>query len=272
MDSTDKDIESLSRVISASEPWADGYSDAPDQHAELIKAEAKLETKLRHYFRDLAKERVTNYISFYLYEQERVKVKANDTIKATDINVMVTETMESVETAILLSVIIDDIDVMIGIGSQAGEYIYSTPMGLNQYTESILKEARKHSITLAKGITETTRNKIRQQLESSIALGEDTPTLIKRLTDSKLINDPKRAEMIARTESVNSYSKGLLQFGNQSGAESKTWQAVMGACRVCAPVDGETVPISELFMNGKQSPAGHPRCRCTMRLNYPYEP
>lgn len=271
MNPVDAEIESLSRVISASEPWAVGYSDAPDQHAELIKAEIKFETKMRKYFRDLAHERVMGYINLYAYELERTRVKANDTIKAYDVNVMVDETMDATEASILINLVIDDVAYMIAIGAQAGEWIYSTPLGLNQYTESILKEARKHSAQLAKGLTETTRNKIRQQLESSLALGEDTQTLAKRFKDGKLINDAKRAEMIARTESVNSYSRGLMQFGKQSGAESKTWQAVPGACRICGPVDNETVPMGELFSNGNSSPSGHPNCRCTMRLNYPYE-
>lgn len=272
MGSVDAEIESLSRVISASEPWAIGYDDAPEQHAALIKAEAKLETKLRKYFRELAHERVAGYINWYAYEMERTKIAASDSIKAYDVNVMVDETLAPTEASIVINLIIDDVSYMIAIGAQAGEWIYSTPLGLNQYTEAILKEARKHSATLAKGLTETTRNKIRQQIESSLALGEDAQTLTKRFTDSKLINDPKRAEMIARTESVNSYSRGLLEFGRQSGAISKTWQSVPGACRICAPLDNETVPIGELFMNGSDKPSAHPRCRCTLRLNYPYEP
>lgn len=252
----------LSAVISASEDWADGYSKAPEQHGKLIKAEAKLEVKLIKYFRELAAERVARYVNWFEYQ--------NQNIKATYVKVMIEESLND-ETAIIMSVMIDDVAYMIELGAEAGAFTYGVPSELNRHSAKILDVARKETAKLAKGINETTRGQIGRALESSIALGEDISLATARLQE--VVKDARRAELIARTESVRAFSQGTLQFGLESGAETKTWETVRKACVVCAPLKGETIPITELFgtMRGDaiMGPPGHPRCRCRLVLNYP---
>jgi hypothetical protein len=255
-------LESLSAVISASEDWADGYSKAPEQHAKLIKAEAKLEVKLIKYFRELAADRVSLYINWFEYQ--------NQNIKAGEVKVMIEDTIDD-ELAIVMKIIIDDVAYMIELGVEAGAYTYGATSELNRHSAKILEVARKESAKLAKGINETTRGQIARSLEASIALGEDISLATQRLQE--VVRDARRAELIARTESVRAFSQGTLQFGLESGAETKTWETVRKACRVCAPLKGETIPITELFgtLRGDaiMGPPGHPRCRCRLVLNYP---
>lgn len=78
----------------------------------------------------------------------------------------------------------------------------------------------------------------------------------------KVISSPVRAEMIAQTEAVNAYQSGLLNFGIETAAKTKTWEALAGASKICALIDGETVAIGEQFSNGVDAPSAHPRCRC----------
>lgn len=90
----------------------------------------------------------------------------------------------------------------------------------------------------------------------------------------KTINNPVRAEMIAQTESVNSWNMGIQNYGLETGATGKRWESLAGACqKKCGPIDGQERKITEMFTlaDGTQvmQPAGHTRCRCGHHLIYP---
>jgi SPP1 gp7 family putative phage head morphogenesis protein len=85
-----------------------------------------------------------------------------------------------------------------------------------------------------------------------------------------------RAENIARTETVNSANAGQLAHWRDmrnTGVISdedtmKEWIVTPDdrLCDICAPLDGEQVPIDDAFSWGGKRPARHPRCRCAMGL------
>ena len=72
---------------------------------------------------------------------------------------------------------------------------------------------------------------------------------------------------------MNSYQTGLAKYARMTGAVSKSWESLLGACPICKPMDGVTIPIDELFVfpNGAEvdRPSVHPRDRCGVIYNYP---
>lgn len=256
------EIERLGRVIAAAEPWSSEYEKDEDTHNAIIKAESKLETALRAYLRTLSEERIDRIINWYQYMTIRGADKP-----AYEVDVTINDDAMEGEISILMNMVYDPMLEAVAVGAMAGEAIYEIPLGMTSTTDTVQDAARKHVATLVTQINEGTRGKIRSSIKTSISLGEDQKTASARL--NKVIKDPKRAQTIARTEAVNSYSLGLETFGIESGATSKTWQSVPGACAICSPLDGQTEPIGEDFPSiGRPGPSAHPNCRCGKRLNY----
>ena len=257
----EREIEQLSVVIAAAEPWAKQYSKDPDTHAAIIKCEAKLDRQLRSYFKGLA-ERVPNFINWQAYRQK--------VMKAYDVNVTFDETDTKPEDAELSQSIHDALITGITIGANAGENIYSTTLGLSRASDIIQKTAQKETAKLVTRVNDTTRNLIRRSISTSIQLGEDQASATDRLQE--VVKNYDRAAMIARTEAVNAYSRGLLVFGDESGATGKEWQALSGACVICAPLDGKVIGINDDFSEGVgDAPPSHVNCRCGLRLLYSNE-
>lgn len=83
-----------------------------------------------------------------------------------------------------------------------------------------------------------------------------------------IINNPVRAEMIAQTESVNSWSLGQVSYVRETGARTKVWEALAGACTLCAPFGGIKMELDDEFPGGVLRPARHPLCRCSVCFEY----
>jgi hypothetical protein len=95
-----------------------------------------------------------------------------------------------------------------------------------------------------------------------------------------------RAKNIARTELaaaqnygqyltwIQASDKGLINIGKTMKewvAGPSGWRGVM-VCDICAPMDGQRVPITSSFSNGVLMPPAHPNCRCRAILIPPEVP
>jgi SPP1 gp7 family putative phage head morphogenesis protein len=259
IDEVETEIERLGVIISASETWSRSYKKDPTTHAKLLKQEAKLARIMRGYLRGVA-ERSTKYVNWMKYQSDMIK-------KGFDVNVMVDDgEFDDTEVDILINALHDPLIAGMVIGAEAGQTIYDRDLGIGTTNTEILKAARKYSGELVTQISNTTKNKIKQSIETSLHLGEDYQTAVERLNET--LKDYRRAEMIARTEAVNAYNKGLLSFADQSGATQKEWQAD-GATDECDTLDGQIIGIDESFdYGGEDGPPLHPNCRCGLRLIY----
>lgn len=270
------ELENLSAVIFASERWADQYSKTPEVHAKLIKNQARYERKLRKYFKELS-AKAFNLVNWGAYHVA---------INAYNVDVIVNDAPLEDAANTFINVSLENIAVATALGAQSGQDLYAINLGITSADSVIQDIALNHVAELvgklvgkddkiidnpnpALSIIETTRQDIRSSIQTSIALGEDVSSATDRL--SSIIDNPARAELIARTETVNSFGDGLLEFGNQSGAVGKEWQD-NGAVDVCADnTDAGPIDISDQFPSGDDSPAAHPNCRCSMRLIYQNE-
>jgi len=254
-------IARLGSVVAAAENWAPQYAKDPNGHAKIIKLEGSIEYHMRNYLRALANERVMHYVDWSRYNGQ--------VVRAYDVNVTILDDQIGQEDGFLLTALHDPLLTGMAIGAQAGEIIYGTPLGITATDTALMEAARNYSAKLVTQITETTRDKIKQSISTSLQLNEDQSTAVARL--QQVIRDPKRAGTIARTEAVNSYTQGLLNFGTQSNAVAKEWQA-LDAVDDCADLDGQTIAIDDTFANGgDDGPPLHPNCRCGLRLIYSNE-
>lgn len=280
IEAVEDELERLDHAILAAEDWSPEYSKDPATHAKLIKLEAKIARLLRKYFKEQA-DRSEGFIDWFVYNQKLKEVQAS----AFDVAVILKETLGT-ENDLALKVLFDPLSAGITLGAKAGEKIYTKNIGMTESSAAVQKAAKTMVAQLvgkkvAKDGTITDNPKtgysindkllddIRQSISKSIALGEDQQQAAKRMAD--VIDNPVRADMIARTEAVNSYSKGLMVFGEESGAVGKEWQDV-GAIDECAEYANlGPVAIDYEYAPGLTEPTAHVNCRCGQRLIYSEE-
>lgn len=248
-----------SRAIRASEKWESAYTKDRKTFERLVAEEAALDQSLAEYFYGLATQRLAGLIN---WAELQHKVHADVVPPASD-------DVWKAEVQILFGVTEGHIAELITIGGQAGEVLYKSPIGISRISELVLDAAQTKTSELVSGVTETTRDLVRSAINRGLAAGEPTSQITERVYE--VVNNPVRADMIARTESVNSYQLGLRTFAKETGAKSKTWEALLNACRICSPLNGVTVKIDRPFMSPigpVMQPAAHPRCRCGVIYNY----
>jgi hypothetical protein len=264
-------------AIEAAENWASDYAKTPEVHAKLLRSEARLEQKLRAFFKAQAKN-TAKLIDWPQYRQEvQAAVNVRVLVKDDGVRDMANQFMK---------VVFEEIVTGITLGALAGEQRYKLNPGIGS-SDAFIQDAAKERVATLVGkkllkngqivnnpnvtysVTDRIVEDIRSALATSISLGEKTEEASARI--QQVIINPKRAETIARTESVNAFGKGLQVFGQKSGAIGKEWQD-NGAVDVCKDnADAGVIPIDDLFPSGDSEPAAHPNCRCIMRLVYQNE-
>lgn len=280
MKALERELELTTRAILAAEDWAPSYSKAPEQHAALIKSTAKINRQLITYFRDLVKE-VPLFVDWFAYsraviEQQRAIHASN--VEAYDVNVIVNNDALDQQDQTFIKVIFDSLVVTTNLGVESMVVEHKMPIGLTR-TSSIIQQLTTNQLAnlvgmkvdkatgtirpnpnAAMNIDETTRDKIAQSIKTSINLGENQTAARERLM--KVIADPKRADMIARTETVRAYATGRAEYAKQAGLAVKHWYD-SNATDVCADNTAEGwIKASEDFMSGDPFEPAHPNCKC----------
>lgn len=254
--------DKLAIAISASQDWSPGFKRNRQQFKNLLNAEARLNRKLRMYFKELANDRLDSYVNWGRYEIEVNKMQA-----AKPVNIIVDFTNDDVgkEANIITKVVFQEILSAVTAGATA--QITRSKIPVENLTTLVTKVASDRAADLATQMTQTTIDKVRTSIETSLRLGETKNEATDRL--GAFIDDPAKAETVARTESANAWRRGVLETGKQSGAVSKTWHVEGDPCQICEPLDGVTVPIDDDFPGGFSGEDGaHVNCRCDQSINY----
>jgi SPP1 gp7 family putative phage head morphogenesis protein len=135
---------------------------------------------------------------------------------------------------------------------------------------------KEHAAETVTGVSETTRESIRELVESAFEDQFDVDDLADEIED--LLGDESRAETIARTETMLASNQGQLEAWNQAteegfltGGEKKEWIVTPDdrLCPICEPMDGVQVAQGVDFqteLGAVDAPPAHPRCRCTIGL------
>lgn len=267
----------LTALITASEDWSTEYKKDPETHAKLIKKQSKWQIELVKMYRELAQKShlLVNWGSYngQLMADYNVEVLIND------------DGFDEFDGE-FIKISLDLVADIIAAGAKAGENIYKIPLGIES-TDAIIQKLATDRVAALVGkkvlkdgtivdnpraemnITETIRENILQSIKTSLALGEDAKTAMTRMQE--IIDNPTRAEMITRTESVNAYQAGLREFADESDAKGKEWQTA-GGCEICeGNAAAGPIPVSEAFPSGDMEPVAHPNCRCGIRYLYKNE-
>lgn len=133
------------------------------------------------------------------------------------------------------------------------------------------KWAREHAADLAKGLSETTREAVKEAVASQFEEGGESATVYQDILDA--VGDENRAALIARHESLVATNEGQRQGWNQAvdaglltGDEKRVWIVTDDErlCPICEALDGETTDLNgEYPGDGGDGPPAHVNCRCT---------
>lgn len=271
MEAAEKEAIRLTALIRASEDWSREYSKDPKSHAKLIKLEGQWEWALRRFFKGMADNAAT-LINVYNYTAQ---VNADYNIE-----VIVNDDAIDEYDGQFIKLSLEVVTELIATGAAAGQTIYGRPLGLSSTNELIQKLGIDKVASLVGkrvqpdgsivdnpkpeyNVIDTVRNDIAQAIKNSLALGEDVRTATERV--ARVINNRIRAELIARTESVNAYQAGLREFALSAKMVGKEWLA-SGAVDQCAEYAGYgPVSIDFIYGGDLQAPTAHPHCRCSIR-------
>lgn len=274
MNALETEAFKLSAFLSASEDWSDEYSRTPDQHAELIKQEAKLELLLTRFYREMAKQ-ADSFINWQHYNYQ-VTLDYN-------VDVIVNDEQLATWDGTFIKIVYKTVNDLIVTGMVASEELYKIPLGVPRTSALIQDLTTEHVAALvgksvqpdgkiidnpntAYNIQETVRNDIASSVKTSLGLGETTDEAIDRIRT--VISDKGRATTIAKTESVNAYQAGVTQYGRMTGAKGKIWRDA-GAKDQCLDYANEgAVEFEHLYGGTLMGPTAHPHCKCSRRLLY----
>ena len=136
--------------------------------------------------------------------------------------------------------------------------------------------AAEHAADLIDGISKTTRDDIKDLVETAMEGNFDVDELAGEI--SSILGDDARAEKIARTETIRAANKGQQEAWDQAaeaglltGKEKQVWIATPDdkTCPICEGLDGTEAAMGEEFEGEEDSydgPPAHPNCRCTIGL------
>jgi hypothetical protein len=245
-------------TIMAAEQWQELYKKDKKLFNKLIDSESRMDIRLKIYFKELA-ERAAKFVDWIKYYEQ--------SIRAVDFIIDIGGELFDNEEIIIENIMYDGMIGATYAGAAAQQTATGINLGVTELSDYIMKSAKKQGSKLVKDINDTTRTYINQSIQTSIDLGEDVEKATNRLKDT--IENPKRAELIARTESVRAYNNGTMEFAKATGAKYKVWHSAGFACSICAPLNLKKVKIDELF-DGQYSapPDTHPNCRCGISLDY----
>jgi len=249
----------LSEVITAKEEFHPNYKIDRDAFRRLIAARGRMERKLRRYFRE-ASERLFMQIDWFEFSAELVK--AQEFTRSIDWN------GEKLLLSVLFTETLGDI---YDLGIENMERSSGINTGFTSKELRFQKEISRHGLDLANSLTQTTKDRLNQILKTSLKEHRTIDESAARMID--VIDDPNRARMIARTETVNGHARGIVTAGRELGAKKKRWLyggAIKGkVCPICAPLDNEVISIDKSFqtiVGPKDAPTAHPYCLCLLEI------
>lgn len=261
MEARTKFHDDITYRLIANEDWARNFKRDGESFDLLVKAEARMQRNLRRYFRELADERVENLINWPLY---RRKLRADS---------MVPEDQMEREVAEILIVVEEPLEQMFRAGALAQSKFTGIGDIITPQHERVLEFARRRSNQLVTNINRTTKKRLQKSLTKGIQNKETRAEATDRIR--KVVKDPRRADMIARTESVSSYTEGTLAYGEETGAKKKEWDLSFDPCPICTEIAGRRnpIPFDDEFHSGvlgKKLPGApaHPNCRCGVIILY----
>ena len=139
-----------------------------------------------------------------------------------------------------------------------------------QINDRAVEWAKDNAAELVTGVSETTRDDIREAISDGLADGLDVGEIADGLAEIGSFDDD-RADLIAETEVARANSQGALDGYRQAGEAGvhvmKEWLiASENVCDDCQDAsDQGPIELDEVFDSvDEDAPPGHPNCRCAL--------
>lgn len=130
----------------------------------------------------------------------------------------------------------------------------------NPFVQEVLTELGQQ----IRGIVDTTRDEIQVLVGRQADEGWSVQRLADEIAKLAETSAPRRALLIARTETASAYSRGSLLAYQESGVVEGVEWLTTDPCPTCEPLSGKIVPLGEAFADGIEYPPAHPACRCAI--------
>lgn len=138
-------------------------------------------------------------------------------------------------------------------------------------TEEAVRFLKTDGLKFVTQINTTTRKRLQKTLAAGLEAGEGIDALKQRVRDVYAQADDSRALTIARTEVMRATNFATeLAYEQSELVTGKEWLTALDEKvdeDICAPMDGQIVPLGKSFTSGDgfpiDSPPAHPNCRCT---------
>lgn len=249
--SIDQSIDSLMFKQSSGEPYAKHYRKNKKNFNQLVKETTQFNTAVKAYFKAQL-ERIYKLVNIGL-------ITADDTTDFINTDAWDEENQQ------LVIVIHPKVETLFDLGVEAAQVQLKMHMSIDSSSAPVQKFLRNYTLSLAKDINNTTKADIKEQIKTSLALGETRQELEGRITN--VIDNPYRAQMIAQTESIRAFSAGRIAVGQRMGVQKKQWITNGAVDEACTSAAGQgIIPINESFINGDDYPPAHPNCKCAIDL------
>jgi hypothetical protein len=246
----------LGVMVEAAEQYPKVYRRAKRQYGQLLRVEQQFDLSMRNYFAGLP-ARILHRVNWVEYQHQ---------VAAWDVQVDITQQDWQTEESLMFTSAMPGITTATRIGAAAAEQIFTVSgQGVPVTEAAIQTQAAQHAAELVKGLAQTTKDQLNQSIQTSLKQHESYDEAAARLSDT--LDSSYRAELIARTETVRAYSAGVVQYGSDNGAVSKTWRVADNPCPICESMADTTVAIDAEFLYGDLYPPAHPACRCGIELN-----
>jgi len=155
------------------------------------------------------------------------------------------------------------LDLYQGGAAAAGQTLNATDAMLKLANERGIAWAEAHAAEQIVGISQTTKDGVRELVEQAMTEGWSNNRLADALDEAYEFS-PDRAEVISRTESAMADLKGNMEISKEAGVERVQWlTAEADACDQCDDLDGKEAPVDGAFDDGTPADdVAHPNCRC----------
>lgn len=134
----------------------------------------------------------------------------------------------------------------------------------NLLPKEAIEFARRYFYDLIRGIDQTTVEQVRAAVAGWLETGGTDADL--RAALESIFHDPRRAALIAQTESSRAYTQGALERYKRAEVKEVEFYTTRDSlvCPVCGPLHKTRAPIDVGFA-GIGFPPLHPGCRCYTR-------
>lgn len=138
------------------------------------------------------------------------------------------------------------------LGFQIAEDAYNLGISFDTFNELFAAFIQDFGLDKAKGINDTTKERLRKDIETGLREGESIDDIMKRIMYTFDIAKKSRARNIARTETHNATVAGTFIDYQAAGIQEKEWMATPDdrTRDWHADMDGQVVGIDEMFISG----------------------